>query len=266
MGKNEFINRIWQHYRRYGRDLPWRKHINPYRILVSEIMLQQTQVARVAPKYKEFLRKFPSAKALAQTSNAEVLRAWSGLGYNRRALYLKKAAEKIVSEYGNKLPSTLEDLTNLPGVGKNTAGAIAAYAFNQPAVFIETNIRKVFLHHFFLKKKNVSDNQLLPLIEKTLAHKHPREWYWALMDYGSYLASCVSNPNRKSRHYMKQSKFEGSVRQVRGKVLKLLLEHKHLSEKQMKEKIADGRLGLVLHRLIVEGFVYKKRGLYSLGG
>ncbi len=218
-------------------------------------MLQQTQVSRVTEKFRAFLKLFPNFESLAVAPAGEVIKAWSGLGYNRRALFLHQSAQMIMVEYGGRLPKDQQELTKLPGVGWNTAGAVLAYAYNLPAVFIETNIRRVLLHHFFQDKAGISDAQLLPLIEQTVDRKNPREWYWALMDYGTYLAATVENPNRRSRHYNKQSKFEGSRRQVRGKILKLLMDKPSVAISQLEQKIQDPRVAEVAHELAEEGFV-----------
>ena len=212
---------VWNFYHQEGRHtLPWRKTKNPYRILVSEIMLQQTQVARVVEKYPLFLKTFPTITALAEAPLAQVLAAWQGMGYNRRTLALHRLAKEIVAHHGGSVPRTRADLETLPGIGPYTAGAIRAFAFNEPEVFIETNIRRIFIHHFFLKKQVVSDKEILPLVEATLDTQNPRAWYYALMDYGAHLPKVTKNPNKKSAHYVKQKKFEGSHRQLRGRVLK----------------------------------------------
>ena len=218
----QFKKMVWDYYRANRRDFPWRRNINPYRVLVSEIMLQQTQVSRGEVKYKEFLKKFPSFRALAKASNADVLIAWQGLGYNRRALYLKRTAEVVVNEHKGKLPDDPATLVKLPGIGIYTAGAVCAFAFNKPVVFIDTNVRRVFIHHFFNNREGVTDAELVPLVEATLDKENAREWYSALMDYGSMLGAKEENANKRSAHYVKQSKFEGSLRQVRGKIIKLL--------------------------------------------
>lgn len=194
----DFQQVVWDYYATHGRhDLVWRiphEHgFDPYAIMVSEIMLQQTQVVRVVPKYQAFMAQFPTIQALADAPLADVLAAWSGLGYNRRAKFLWQAAKAVVEHYGGVMPRTVTELTTLPGVGKNTAGAIAAYAYNSDAVFIETNIRTVFIHHFFADDSAVRDASLEPFICQTVraaretVGRSPREWYWALMDYGTYL-------------------------------------------------------------------------------
>lgn len=224
MEVRKFQDIIKDYYAKAGRhNLPWRQTRDPYRILVSEVMLQQTQVPRVMKKYEEFLAAFPTAEALAAAPTASLLKAWQGLGYNRRALALKRAAEAVVRNHGGKFPRAKEALEDLPGIGPSTSGGILAYAFDIPTVFIETNIRSVFLHHFFSDKKNIHDRDLLPLIEKTLDKKNPRDWYYALMDYGVYLKQTLPNPSRRSKHHAKQSAFKGSNREVRSKILKFVL-------------------------------------------
>lgn len=242
---------VLAHYRKDGRhDLPWRKTKDPYRILVSEVMLQQTQVDRVISKYAAFLKAFPTVKALAKASNTDVLKLWSGLGYNRRALYLKRAGEAVVAQYKGVFPRNVEALLRLPGIGPYTARAVATFSHDMPLVFIETNIRRVFIHHFFPKAKAVPDRKLMPLIEAALPKKgSPREWYSALMDYGSHLKGTIKNPNRRSAHYSKQSKFEGSVREARGAFLRaltsgpvskkvLLASYKKEDKERMKKALA----------------------------
>ncbi|PJE63612.1 endonuclease III [Candidatus Roizmanbacteria bacterium CG10_big_fil_rev_8_21_14_0_10_45_7] len=221
MNTKDFRSRVYAYYNQQGRDLPWRHQPTLYRVCVSEFMLQQTQVSRVINYFRAFTQKYPSFKALHQASLTEILTAWQGLGYNRRAKYLWETAHHIAAQPSGK-QYTAEELVKLPGIGRGTAGAIIAYAYDLPAVFIETNIRTVFIHHFFTNQPNVSDAAILPLIEKTIDRNNPREWYWALMDYGTYLKQQGAH-NRSSAHYSKQSKFKGSLRQVRGHILSYLL-------------------------------------------
>lgn len=228
--RNNFKKTVRTFYKTHGRHtLPWRKTTNPYRILVSEIMLQQTQVDRVVPYYKAFFKKFPTVKALAKAPLSDVLRMWQGLGYNRRAKMLHNAAKEVVNENKGRFPKTYEALVTLPGVGEYTAKAVRTFSYNEPEVVIETNIRTVFLHHFFPKSKKVSDEKLLPLIEETLDKKNPRDWYAALMDYGSHLKKTVPNPSRKSAHHTNQSPFKGSDREIRGAILRATLKGEKLS-------------------------------------
>ncbi|MCA9369395.1 A/G-specific adenine glycosylase, partial [Candidatus Woesebacteria bacterium] len=225
-------------YSKHGRyELPWRNTTDPYKILVSELMLQQTQVERVITKYLAFLETFPSTKVLAQASLAEVLSLWQGLGYNRRAKFLWQTAQKVHTELEDTFPSTADELQKLPGIGPYTATAISTFAFNNPEVVIETNIRSIYIYHFFPKRTNVEDAELLPLIEATIYTNNPREWYAALMDYGSHLKKIFPNPSRNSKHHTKQSRFEGSPRQVRGEIIRYLTQHPLLTEVELKQEI-----------------------------
>lgn len=268
-----FQKLIWDYYRKYGRNLAWRNIQDPYRIVVSEIMLQQTQVERVSRMYPLFIKKFPSFRELGRAPVSQVLLAWQGLGYNRRALNLQKLAQIVSEKYKGKLPETVEELDALPGIGKGTAGSLSAFVFNKPVPFIETNIRRVFIHHFFADKKGVHDDEILKLVEKTLP-KTPsgvraserawptrggefRQWYYALMDYGSHLGKKVENPNRRSRHYSKQSKFEGSDRQLRGELLREILKNGAIDEKKFAKAHHEPlpRVKKMLRALQVEGFL-----------
>lgn len=231
-----------------------------YKIVVSEIMLQQTQVSRVMEKYKEFLKAFPTLQSLSRASLGNVLKLWQGLGYNRRARFLHQFAKRVIERHGGVIPRDGEGLLALPGIGKGTAGSIMAFAYNLPVVFIETNIRRVYIHHFFADKDTVSDKQILPIVEATLPSKNYREWYYALMDYGAHLKNLDVNPNRKSKHYVKQSKFDGSNREVRGVILKYLSNHEKLSDKKYLT-FTKTRFEKALTGLIKEGFV-KRKGAY----
>jgi len=244
---------------------------DPYKIMVSEIMLQQTQVNRVTPKYINFICRFPSITSLAHAPLGDVLHAWSGLGYNRRAKFLHQAAKHVSTEFGGVVPSTETNLVSLPGIGVNTAGAILAYAFNAPTVFIETNIRTVYLHHFFKHMDNVADSVLLPHLVESVRYISDtgetsiREWYWALMDYGVYLKSSAGNASRRSKHHQSQSSFAGSRRQVRGKILTQLTEG-NMSEIEIYQKLdKDARTNSVLEDLTLEGLIYKSGLKYRLG-
>lgn len=252
-------------YKKNKRDLPWRNTQDPYRIVVSEIMLQQTQVARVLAKYQEFLIAFPDWKSLAHASNKDVLSVWSGLGYNRRALYLKKIAHIIITEYKGIFPNYVEKIRKLPGVGKATAGSILAFSFNMPTIFIETNIRRVFIHHFFQNRVDISDDEIYPYIKKTLDTYNPREWYYALMDYGSYLVKKIENPNKKSKHYNLQSEFEGSDRQIRGYIIRHLLGEEKLDDTNLiRVPYEKNRVKKVMNDLVKEGIIQEDRGIFSL--
>lgn len=258
----QFQSYIYRWFERYGRhDLPWRQDYDPYHIMVSEIMLQQTQVERVIPKFNQFLANFPTANHLAAATTAEVLKNWRGLGYNRRALNLQRAAQAIVNEKGGQVPSTRDELLSLPGIGPYTASAIAAFAFNQPSLVIETNIRTIFIYHFFPDRLEVSDAELEPLVQATLDEVSPRKWYSALMDYGTHLKSVLPNPSRRSKHYTRQSSFAGSNRQLRGALLRHLTLKDELSISELLDTIPERQLfdqtqiTKAIDTLIKEGFI-----------
>ncbi|KAA3597553.1 MAG: A/G-specific adenine glycosylase [Candidatus Scalindua sp. AMX11] len=262
----KFQKEIYSHYREHGRILPWRRTYDPYCVLVSEIMLQQTQVKRVLEKYGNFITQFPDFASLAKAPLQIILSKWQGLGYNRRAIALKNIAQKVVNEFNGTLPTSVETLMTFPGIGKATAGAVAAFAYHQPTVFIETNIRRVYIHQFFQDKENITDSAILPLVEKTLDISNPREWYYALMDYGVMIKEKYENPNKRSAHYSKQSPFEGSNRQIRGMILRLLIHESGLSKSKIIQKTHkdEKKIETILVQLINEGFIKKRRGTFSL--
>lgn len=229
----KFQKTIWDYYRKNMRMFPWRETSDSYSILVSEIMLQQTQAGRVVDKYLQFLEAFPTFQALAEAPVSAVIVMWQGLGYNRRALSLQKLAKEVVNNHAGVLPRSYEQLIRLPGVGPATAAAIMAFAYNSPALYLETNVRSVYIHYFFPDKEKVADAELISLIQETHDIKNPREWNWAVLDYGNFLKKTM-NPSRKSAAYKKQSPFKGSRRQLRGQIISLLTQHKALTEKQLR--------------------------------
>ncbi len=253
---------IWNYYHQHKRDLPWRRTHDPYKIMVSEIMLQQTQVARVIPKYKAFLKKFPNVAVLAKATPKDVLVLWQGLGYNRRALNLHKTAQILVEKYKGKVPISEDELKKLPGIGRYTAGAIRAFAYNEPGILLETNIRTVLLS-LFPKQTRVSDTELEKVLIKMGDNKKPREWYWALMDYGAYLKSEGAH-NKQSMSYHTQTKFKGSSREIRGHSIRLLTREKMTQVRLMKElkKVNPTIEPLpLIQGLLKEGFI-EKNGIY----
>jgi A/G-specific adenine glycosylase len=256
--KKEKINEVRKKIRAFARThtrvFPWRQTTDPYHILVSELMLQQTQTARVVPKYEAFLKAFPTAKKLASASLSEVLTLWQGLGYNRRARFLQESA-RVMVEHG--APKTIEEFEALPGVGHYTARAVCAFAYNTYSLFLETNIRTVLIHHFFASKEKVSDKELLPYLEALIDKKEARFWYTALMDYGAHLKTVQkSTGHRKSKGYKKQSPLKGSVREVRGQIIKLLAEKKSLPLSVLEKKYTnDPRLPKALEGLQKDGLV-----------
>jgi A/G-specific adenine glycosylase len=263
-----FRQMVLSYYKQHGRDMAWRNTTDPYSILVSEIMLQQTQVERVTTKFPEFIRTFPDFETLANAPLAQVLSVWQGMGYNRRVIALQKCAFLVMNEYHGILPADADILATFPGLGKATASSITTFAFNIPVVFIETNIRRVFIHFFFSDTETVHDAQILPLVEKTLYRKNPRIWYWALMDLGTALKKTVPNPNRRSVHYTKQSPFEGSDRSIRGIILRMLLAEPGIPEEKLLliRKNDPVRIKKILRALVDEGFIYQNTGRIFLVG
>jgi len=261
-----FQRMVLSYYEQNGRDMPWRNTTDPYQILVSEIMLQQTQVERVTTKFPVFIHTFSDFSALASAPLADILAVWQGMGYNRRAIALQKCAIRVMNEYDGILPSDSEILSTFPGIGRATASSIAAFAFNLPVVFIETNIRRVFIHFFFGATEEVHDEDILPLVKKALYRENPRIWYWALMDLGTALKKTVPNPNRRSAHYTKQSPFEGSDRKIRGALLKQFLKKQFSDEDEILGSVAEDpqRVKKILVDLEKEGFILRRNNGYVL--
>jgi A/G-specific adenine glycosylase len=266
----QFQQKIYNYYRVHRRSFSWRDQVDPYRVFISEVMLQQTQTVRVISKFEEWISVFPDFSVLASASTQQVLSVWQGLGYNRRGLALHKAAQIIVNQFDGLLPCNFADLVSLPGIGPNTAGSVSAFAFNFPVVFIETNIRTVFLHEFFAGQHDVTDKQILELIAATVDYQNPRDWYYALMDFGVYLKKELRVSNRQSKHYTRQSKFIGSRRQVRGSIVRILTKTAPLTLDQIMELVhldLDGTLHdvhSVLYQLVQENIVKEKQDTYFL--
>lgn len=254
--EKEFIQTVYKYYESHGRnDLPWRIDRTPFNAFLSEVMLQQTQVNRVIEKFLLFKENFANFDDLANAPQSDVVRLWQGLGYNRRALYLHKSAKMIVSEFNGELPISPSDLQKLPGIGPATAASISVYAHNQPHPYIETNIRAVFIHHFFSDNELVSDDDIFPIVARTIDHNDPYSWYSALMDYGTMIKSKYKNPSRKSKKHTVQAKFKGSLRQIRGNVIKLVSECEGISRTELIKNIKDDRCEAVIDMLIQENFI-----------
>lgn len=261
-----FQRAVLEYYHLYGRDLAWRNTTDPYAILVSEIMLQQTQVERVSARYPVFMTAFPDFRTLADASLSDILPVWQGMGYNRRAIALQKCAWIVTREHGGKLPSDPDILATFPGIGRATASSICAFAFGMPVAFIETNIRRVFIHYFFRDATTVDDRDILPVVKKTLYREDPRTWYNALMDLGTDLRSVTENPNRRSQKYTLQTAFEGSDRKIRGEILRMLLARKRVMHGDIAYRYPGEpeRIERILGALEREGFISRSGGGYSI--
>jgi A/G-specific adenine glycosylase len=269
-----FRKKVLDFYTKNARDFPWRRTTDPYEILVSEIMLQQTQTFRVVPKYQAFLKAFPTAAKLSKAPLSRVLALWQGLGYNRRALLLQRAAMTVTNDFKGEFPQTYDQLRKLPGVGPYTAGALLAFAFNKPALMVETNIRAALIHEFFpvtdgsesslcSKDRKIADSELLSLLESASPKSNYRQWYQALMDYGAFLKQKYPNPSRRSKHHAVQSKFEGSDRQVRGEIIRQLTQRKRLPVQSLL-KNTDERFARAVKTLERDGLIKIKAGVAQI--
>jgi A/G-specific adenine glycosylase len=265
----EFRRTVYDYYEQHGRVFSWR-NTSPWGVLVSEFMLQQTQTERVQRYFDRWMELWPTPESLDGATLEDALREWSGLGYNRRCRFLKESAHCITEEYGGIVPATPEQLAKLPGIGAYTSGAIAAFAYNYPAVFIETNIRSALIYFFspelLSDNQTVSDAQLFPILTAGLDRDNPKTWYWALMDYGASVKKTTVNPSRNSAHYTRQSRFDGSFRQVRGAVIRSLVSDggASIGELYQRTGIAESALDKALQVLKKEAFVAEESGVYRI--
>jgi A/G-specific adenine glycosylase len=266
MDKAEFRKVIYDNYKKEGRVFPWRQDPSPWGVLVSEFMLQQTQTGRVIPYWERWMRLWPQPEDLANASLEAVVREWSGLGYNNRARRLRDCARLIVERHGGTVPGVPEELRRLPGIGAYTAGAISCFAYNYPSVFIETNIRATVIHFFFQDRLDVPDAELLPILETVLDRRNPRKWYWALMDYGAALKKITPNPSRRSAHYTRQSPFQGSFRQIRGRLIRSLVSEGPASPQELGKRtgIAPPEVYKALEALEKDAMVAENAGIYRI--
>jgi A/G-specific adenine glycosylase len=275
-----FQKKILTWYEEHQRDLPWRKTRDPYHILVSEIMLQQTQVTRVIPKFEAWLSMLPTVKELAVAPTVTVLTLWSGLGYNRRALNLKKTAQIISEKYDGRFPQNEKALMALPGIGIYTARAVLCFAFDQQVAVVDTNVKKVILTQLFRSfpeeirlgdgsstqnDLKIDEKMIMTIAEQILPHGKAYEWNQALMDYSSTVLK------KEKIHIPKQSKFIGSRRYYRGRVLKVLLEKKSVPIEELGSLIKNGFaahdqewLEKLLGELINEGFIVNEKNSIRL--
>jgi len=237
-----FVNRVLDEGRKYYRNNPWRNTNDPYAIVVSEFMLQQTQATRVSNYYTRWIEQFPTFDALSAASTTDVLTAWQGLGYNRRALLLKRLAQQVSEDHNGILPSAYDALLDLPGIGPATAAAITAFAYDEyaPQPYLETNVRSVVLHEVFPAEHDISDKEIIGVLQQAVAYAQKsgvraRQWSYALLDYGTWLKKTFPNPSRRSKHHSKQSKFEGSFRQKRAQMLRAILSDPNSSTHKLAE-------------------------------
>lgn len=252
-----FSDRIWRYYEKNGRDFPWRNTVDPYRIILSELMLQQTQTERVLPKYLQFLDQWPDFCSMATSTLSDVLLAWRGLGYNRRALAIRTIAQKSET-FGWNLPANYEQLLQFPMIGPASAAAIMAFSYGQNSIYLETNIRRVLIHQFHPLQEQVTDRELREDLQALLVFQSdPKQWYYALMDYGVYLKGQLVNPNRRSAHYQKQAAFANSNRQIRGLLLVVFTEQGKLPLAELYDRVPfpQERVRECLEALVREGFV-----------
>ena len=266
----EFSATVWERGRELYRDLPWRDTHDPYAILLSEVMLQQTQVSRVMGRWEQWLETFPTIADLASAPLPPVLELWQGMGYNRRALNLKRCAEEVVAMHDGVVPSDKKALLALPGIGPSTSAGVRIFAFRQPDMYLETNVRAVFIHELFPGRESVADKELVSLVEATCPQDaRVRAWYYALLDYGAYLKKTMPNPTRRSKHYTRQSKFEGSHRQKRAYLLRRVIDDalstEDLARDLAQSERASGRqepsveeVRAFLDELEREGFVMRR--------
>ena len=266
----EFSATVWERGRELYRDLPWRDTHDPYAILLSEVMLQQTQVSRVMGRWEQWLETFPTIADLASAPLPPVLELWQGMGYNRRALNLKRCAEEVVAMHDGVVPSDKKALLALPGIGPSTSAGVRIFAFRQPDMYLETNVRAVFIHELFPGRESVADKELVSLVEATCPQDaRVRAWYYALLDYGAYLKKTMPNPTRRSKHYTRQSKFEGSHRQKRVYLLRRVIDDalstEDLARDLAQSERASGRqepsveeVRAILDELEREGFVMRR--------
>lgn len=270
---------VFAWFRAHERQMAWRETFDPYEILVSEVMLQQTQVDRVRTKYDEFLARFPDVHALAVAPLSEVLTLWSGLGYNRRARYLQDCAKVVVAKYGGVFPQTYEELVALPGIGRSTAGALLAFSFGEETPMIDTNIRRILTRVFFARAKTPpSDKELYNFACAIIPRGKGRVWNYALLDIGATLCTarghhddCPLVPlHGKVADVMKPRKaetFHGSARFWRGKIMRALIAHGDMSLAALAKEIDLPKEEAAVHvdALSRDGLIHRLRGRVMLG-
>ena len=257
----KFRRKVFTFFKNHGRDLPWRMTEDPYKILLSELMLQQTQVSRVITYYTSWVQRWPTIQLLATASRHEVLQAWMGLGYNTRAIRLQKAAQIIVKEFQGDVITAMNNYKAIPGVGRYTSQAVLIFAANADLATVDTNIRRIFIHEFSLPE-TVSEKTIWGLAQRCLPKGRSRDWHNALMDYGAlHLTARKTGIPPKT----KQPRFEESDRQLRGRIIRLLLQ-KDQGFAQIKKlfEVDEPRLQIILDKLAHEGIISRKNDRYHL--
>jgi A/G-specific adenine glycosylase len=257
----QFQNKILQYYKKNGRDLPWRNTTDAYNILISELMLQQTQVSRVIDYYTTWLKTWPTIQHLAQANFKDVLQAWMGLGYNTRGINLHKASKIIVQHYNADVIAAMDEYKKIPGVGKYTSQAVKIFSTNADIVTVDTNIRRIFIHEFDLSQ-DISDSELWSIAQHCLPKGKSRQWHNALMDYGAmYLTSKKTGISPKT----KQSTFEGSDRQIRAQILRDLLNTPlTIHDLTQHYDHTTDRLLKILEKMKKQGIIKKEKEKYLL--
>lgn len=274
--EKKFRRDLWRWWKQHRRDFLWRRTEDPYAILISEIMLQQTQADRVLPKYEAFMKRFPNITALSNARSASVIREWQGLGYNSRALWLKAAAQMIVANYRGAVPREEEELIALPGVGLYTAKAIRAFAWNLQSAPVDTNIRRILIRHFGI----VAENDLQTFANQMTPRGRSRDWSAMLMDFGA-LVCTASNPSCAAlgmKHILepkpgaKQKPFKDSDRFWRGRIVEVLRGQPEVSsavlwreiERLGGTKISKARVEHIVKSLLSDGLILKEKSTIKL--
>lgn len=257
---NNFHSKLFSWFSENKKDYPWRKTTDPYHIMVSEFMLQQTQTSRVVPKYLSFLDKFPTLESLANADNRDVLELWSGLGYNRRAIWLKEASQKILSL--GSFPKDPKELKKIKGIGDYTSRAIIIFAYNENIATVDTNIRRIFIVEGFATEET-KQKELFEVAEQLLPKNNSREYHSALMDYGNVI---LTSAKTKIKPKTVQGKFEGSDRQYRGRIIKYLTSHLIATKEEILKNcsVPEERIDSILSKLVKDRLIKKEKENFTL--
>ena len=256
-----FREKIFDFYRLNGRSFPWRQTTDRYAVMISEIMLQQTQAERVVPKFEAWLQQFPDIPHLASAPLQQVLWFWSGLGYNSRAVRLQRCASIIMDSFGGIVPGEPAILKTFPGIGEYTCRSIPVFADNLDTAAVDTNIRRIMIHELGLPE-DISPTKLQQEAEALVPSGRSRDWHNALMDYGSLV---LTSKKTGIRPLTKQSRFQGSKRWYRGKLIKELINSDGMFLEEVSEKYASCPWDLdeIINNLISEGLVERQKSTSS---